>query len=370
MSTNIASVSTGSGQIITSNKMPRMYDLSSMIQMGINPKTGLPVKMGNQNKCELKDNMKRQIREMDLETAVNRYEWENLPKGLNANLMERLLYYRGQGVFFKIKDRYFFLPYALNGTPDVYGRWTSITPLTWGGPNIKEGEKEKVFIPGLIRNVIYDERDFEEGMNAEDCAVILQDRSAQFNTAQVSARQIVNEPLLDLMAECFPYARTALIAGCGIKGMRVEDMDQKNQVLDANSSILNAALSGQLYIPITAPVELQEFNNSAIAKSEEYMSAYQSLNNYRLSLYGLENGGVYQKKAHLLQTEQEMNGGCTNLIMEDGLLKRKEAADLFNKIFGESISVKVRESDCETNIGSIEGGDDERMVPGSNDTAV
>ena len=42
-------------------------------------------------------------------------------------------------------------------------------------------------------------------------------------------------------------------------------------------------------------------------KIEEYMLAMQSLDNLRLSGYGIDNGGLFEKKAHELQTEADIN---------------------------------------------------------------
>lgn len=60
----------------------------------------------------------------------------------------------------------------------------------------------------------------------------------------------------------------------------------------------------------------------------------QALDNYRLSLYGLKNGGLFQKKSHMLESEQQMNDGTTTLIYEDGLTIRQRFCDLVNIVFG------------------------------------
>ena len=47
------------------------------------------------------------------------------------------------------------------------------------------------------------------------------------------------------MAECIPFMRTALISSTGINGMRVNDADQQQNVIDASRSVENAALTGK-----------------------------------------------------------------------------------------------------------------------------
>lgn len=340
---NYSYINSGSGVIETSNRAVPVYDVSSLKTHGIDPKSGKPLKMKGEVPCTLKSDMKKLIRDKDLITAVKRYKWDNLPKGLNEEFMERLLYYRGQGCLFKLDDLYFFLPYAMLGTPDVYGRYTKITPLPWGTLTIKDGEKEKPWIPGLELIPIYDPKEVPETADVENLCVIINDRCPQYNSATIIPRQLINDPLLDVMAECIPFMRTSLIAGTGIKGMRVSDQDQADDVRTAGETLVNNALTGKMYVPVTAAVELQELTGGPLSRAEEYMSAFQSLENFRLSTYGIENAGVFQKKAHMLESEQNMNGGNIGLILQDGLDRREYAAEIFNKIFGESITVSIRE---------------------------
>ena len=353
---------------------PKMYDPNILIQAGINPKTGLPVKMGG-TPCTLKEDIRKLLRVKDGQTAVNRFKWDGLPKGLDPEMIERILYYKGQGAFFYMKedDKWYFLPYALSGTVDVYGRYMGIIPLQFAGGNTSDDKgKDKPFIVGMQKRPLYSLDD--EFTDKSEICVLLQDRSPQYNTGMILSRQVLNDPLLDVMAECIPFMRTSLIAGTGIKGMRVDDADQQREVENAANSITDAALTGSMYVPVVVPVELQELTDGALSKSEEYMSAFQSLENFRLSTYGLENGGAFQKKAHMLQSEQDMNASNTSLIMEDSLRKRKFACDLINKIAGTNATVEVNEQAMKQNINYedlIGGGENGfRDNSGSDDSAV
>ena len=71
------------------------------------------------------------LRIIDEQDAINRYKWYNLPDGLDSHLLERVLYYKGQGVFFYAETigKFYFLPYALSGNIDIYGRFNKVTPL-------------------------------------------------------------------------------------------------------------------------------------------------------------------------------------------------------------------------------------------------
>ena len=107
----------------TKNSGPYMPNLEALLAAGIDPKTGLPVKVASGTKCALKNDIKKIVRIIDEQDAVNRYKWYNLPCNLSSQEVERLLYYKGQLCFFYFKDldEFYFMPYALDGTIDFYG---------------------------------------------------------------------------------------------------------------------------------------------------------------------------------------------------------------------------------------------------------
>lgn len=51
---------------------PNLPDIATLFQAGIDPKTGLPLKFGN-SKCTLKEDLKKFLRLVDEQDAVNRY---------------------------------------------------------------------------------------------------------------------------------------------------------------------------------------------------------------------------------------------------------------------------------------------------------
>lgn len=357
----------------TNNKMPAMYDLDAYYAAGINPQTGLPIKAGDNGlSCISKADIKKQLRILDEQDAVNRFTWYNLPSGLNSRLMERILYYKGQAMFFKIKDNFYFLPYALDGTIDVYGRFTEVTPLPFNGSTKAKDGKELPWIPGLKRKVAYDiqmPEDYvsEEGEilwdkiedDQDNYCVLLKDYTEQVSQTNIS-RQVLQDPILDVMADMFPFMRTALLNGTGVQGMRVNSQDEYANVEAASRSVNRAALEGKKYIPIVGNVDFQDLAGGELAKAEEFLLAMQSLDNYRLSLYGLDNGGLFQKKSHVLEAEQAMNTGTTGLVMRDGLQNRQDFCNIVNSIFGLQIWCEP----SEVVMGMDMNGD---MMAGSNE---
>ena len=322
-----------------------MYDIDTIISAGINPKTGLPTKVDSVLNGVDKYEIKKQLRILDEQDAVNRFTWYNLPNGLNSRLMERILYYKGQGMFFKLKDKFYFLPYALNGTIDVYGRFTDVTPLPFNGKASGDG-KDKPWITGLSRKCVYESMlpdDFikEDGSPdidklkeaVEDSCVLIKDYTEQVSQTNIS-RQILQDPILDVMSDMIPFMRTSLLNATGVQGMRVNSQDEYANVEAASRSVNRAALDGKKFVPIVGNVDFQELTSGTVAKAEEFLLAMQSLDNYRLSLYGLDNGGLFQKKSHMLEAEQKLNAGTTGLVLRDSLQNRQDACNIINSIWG------------------------------------
>lgn len=332
----------------------KLPDIQTILQVGFNPKTGLPLKFATPA-CEIKENIRKQLRIMDEQNAINRYKWYNLPSGLDGQLLERILYYKGQGAFFYMKEneKFYFLPYALSGGLDVYGRFTGITPLQFaGGTTSNEKGKVKAWINGLIRKPLYDVTEELSEEAFEESCVLLWDYSKQMGETNIP-RQLLQEPLLDVMSEAIPLARTSLIANSGVRGVRVNDEDQGASVKQANEAVVNSALNGSPWIPIIGAVEFQELTGGAPLKSEEYLLYLQALDNYRLSLYGLDTGGLFQKKSHMLEAEQSMNAGHAKLVYEDGLILRQRFCDIVNSLWGLGIWCEP----SETVIGMDMNGD-------------
>lgn len=353
-------------------------NLEPLTSAGIDPKTGLPRKIGSTREG-FKYNNKKLLRIMDEQDAVNSFKWYNLPNGLNQALIERVLYYRGQGMFFYMEenDQFYFLPYALNGTIDVYGRFTGVTPLPFNGQasTTKDG-REAPWITGLVRTPVYDIKldKLTLGDLTGSC-VLLKDYTEQISQTNIP-RQELQDPLLDVMSDCIPFMRTNLLNSTGVKGMRVGNQSDVNQVFAANDQINNAAIVGQWAIPIVGTIDFQELaNGSALGKSEEFLLALQALDSYRLSMHGLPNGGLFQKKAHMLEAEQNMNVGTASLVLQDRLRNRQDFCDIVNSIWGLGIWCELNESivqadingdglayDTSSEVPSYDGGEEDDSV--------
>lgn len=309
------------------------------------------------NAFEPKASIKRALRILDEQNAIKRFKWHNLPSGLTGNLVERMLYFRGQLCFFLMEDNlaFYMLPYAPVESWDVYGRPQYIRPLIFKGPNQIEGENGKgvgkPFIADFKRKVLYDFSGNQDD-DMRECCVVLKDYTAQINDTLIPRSELM-ESTLDLMSECFPLARTQLIANSGVKGMRVDSQDSKDEVVQASNAIYESALRGQAYVPILGMTEFQEFGGTAL-KVEDYLIDMQALDNFRLSLHGLSSGGLFQKKSHMLEGEEEMNENRAKSTLEDALENRERFCDLVNDLWGLGISVELDPSASESQAMSFD----------------
>lgn len=337
----------------------RIPNVEPSIMAGIPPKgkaNALAVKefmeFGNSTNWR-KENIRKQLRILDEQDAVNRYKWYNLPCDLSSQELERLIYYNGQLCFFYVPEieQFIFSPYALCGTIDYYGRYNTVNPVPFAdGMSINEKKSPlSAYLATKKLDVLYgiptEDEDLmkwaQKFIEGKAC-VLVHDYTKQLPQTIIS-RQILNDTLLDIMADCIPFMRTCMLSGTGVKGMRITNQADYPNVIDANRAFEKAALEGDLNIPIVGSTEFQELTDGTALKAEEFLLAMQGLDNYRLSLYGLENGGLFQKKSHMLEAEQTMNAGKASIPLNDGLTIRQNFADIVNSISGLGISVGVSE---------------------------
>ena len=360
---------------------PKLPDISLILQAGIDPRTHLPIKLGASCKEELSPALLKTLRIIDEQDAVNRGRWYNLPGGISSQELERMLYYKGQLAFFYIEDlnQFYFMPYALEGEIDYYRRYKHIKPIpfAFGVEDTKSAKyktQEEVLSKMTLKciyDVITDEEEVTYELLTKSC-VLLHDYTPQWSET-VIPRSILQEPILGVMSEIIPFMRTAMIKNTGIAGIKVSNGDESQNVEDANKSVEIAAKTGKPWIPVVGSVDFQDFgSNPGIKTAQEYMLALQSLDNFRLSAYGIENGGLFEKKAHELEQEQAINNTPVGLIMQDCTSQRQRFCNIVNSIWGlniwyepsENISSADLNGDGLTYDRDLEGGtyDDDSEV--------
>lgn len=331
----------------------------------------LPPKYGNKGPM-LNESILASIRIMDEQDALRSIAWYGLPLETPQSLVERILYYRGNLMFFWMKEtnRFYALPFV-GKEIDVYGRYQYATALPFtGSTESKDGKKNKKEIPwidGKYWKIVYEPvlvDEWTEDM-MDGCCVILSDYSRQLSQ-RVIPRSTLQEPLLQVESEIIPFMRTSMLNGTGIEGMRIDTPDGAAEVRVASEMLTRAAINGDRWIPVMSGINSEVLSHSQGAKMEEFLLTLQSLDNYRLSFHGLENGGLFQKKAHMLESEQQGNVGNAGLVMADKVQNRQEFCNIVNSIWGlgiwadssEIVSEADKDMDGELDNDASEAGND------------
>ena len=326
-------------------KKSYLIDPSVLLAAGIDPKTGKPMRVAP---CEVKESFRKALRIIDEQNAVNRYKWHNIPMDLTSEEIERMLYYKGQLMFFMMNidgvDKFFLTPYALNGTIDFYGRFNFVKPVPWasGQDDSKADTKEKFNKDALASLLSLQVRKvmkapvMEEDLTLEifeNGCVLLHDYTKQISQTIIPRRDI-NEGIIDFESDIIPLLRLSLLNASGIKAIKVPDADAQDEAETASANMYASALKGWPFVPVTAKMDLQDLGDGKAAKPESLLLTLQSLDNIRLSTYGIDNGGIFQKKAHVLEREAMMNASDTEATFQDGLSIRQHFCNIVNSIWG------------------------------------
>ncbi len=311
---------------------------------GVDFKSGAPTRLKNDSN-NLKPELKKMFRLIDEQDACNRFMWYNLPLDLSSLELERLLYYKGQLCFWYCKelDQFMITPYTLNEGLDFYGRYVYVTPIPIVDEKDQLYPRQKALLSTYKLKVIYGITGLDKLKEDENYCILLYDYTKQLAETIIPRRQI-QEPLLDIMSDLLPYSKTALMNSTGVSGMRVNNADEYSNVEAASRSVDRAALTNKKWIPIEGSIDFQDLTTTGTANgAEPFLLMLQSLDNIRKSTYGIESGGIYDKKAYV-NTTQAAIGGTGNQIgspLQDGLSIRMDFCLLSNIVFGTAISVEA-----------------------------
>lgn len=319
---------------------PKLPDIQTIKALGLDEKSlcNIPVF------SPYKDAFVRQLRIMDEQQFLTRYKWYNLPLGLDENLIERILYYRGRAMFFYIPadDKFYFLPFSFCKNLDVYGRMSECIPLPFTGASTTDDKRANV-LSLETRTPIYE---FQmNNMTWKDYTgkcVICYDYSQQLSQT-ILPRQQLNEMIIQYEADMLPYMHTALMNATGVSGMRVNSDDEQAQVKVASLGVQNAALNGMKWLALTGRVDFQDLGQTSASNAQEYLLAMQSMDNFRQMGMGLGDGTLFQTRSHMLQTQADMAIGRVDGIYQDGLNRRQDFCNLVNSLFGLGIWCDVSE---------------------------
>lgn len=285
----------------------------------------------------------------DLREYLNRYQWVNVPRGLTANLIERIVYYRFNGLMYynDAVQKFQFLPYALNKTIDEYGRYTHCNTLPFIGVSEGEAKNGKGIVNYVKQDIeiVYDDlipaeitecdmiaiqKEWESG---SDKGIILNDYSLALSQKQ-EPRSAMIQPILASMATCTSIINTAMYGCADYNLVRAEDEAEYNALITQLKAINSRILKGQRFGAVHGQFNMESLKTSSTTDLQGLWETFNSLDNFRKSTAGIANSGVFNKKERMLQQEQQLNGSNSDSIYDDGLEQRQRFCDLFNQYYG------------------------------------
>lgn len=278
------------------------------------------------------DSLYNIMREQNMIETFERYMWTDIPFGLTQDIIERVLFFRGKGIFYfndKI-EKFQFLPFALNGVIDEYGRYTRCNTLPFIGtdeePKDKKVKKPRILIYEdleIVYDLPYNSEMFEKARKMKTVGIILNDNSLAVSQQPIIRSNYV-KPVLHMMATLMQIINTAMYGSADHNLLQIENESELASIQNQINAINADILRGNRFTPIVGNLPITPLKTSNTANLEGLFGTFNSLTNFLKSITGVANAGVFDKKAHLLQEEQKLNGSNSDDIYYNGLRLRQE----------------------------------------------
>ncbi len=278
----------------------------------------------------------------ELNEYVGRFKWEGLPPGLDENILETMLYYKGQLAFFKLADMYYVLPFVYTGPINQYGVQQRLIPISFNGVigDDKSEDKNKPF--ATEREAIFYERDIT-GIDKEDLAIVIKSNSSLYLNNVIPNIVVTNE-IRDKLAENLILVRNNLILSQPMKYIMAQNEKQADSLRMQVDNMMAELLNGNVVQAIVGPLSLEDFNSEKPGLQAQHLwQSFSSLDNLRMEYLGIMNNGVFEKKERFLTDEVAGKQTVSKLLLQDGLDHRKRFCKLANKYFGLDIKVDISE---------------------------
>lgn len=324
-----------------------MYDTTALLKAGI-PLSSQMIKYGNaidQDGNTVTPDLRRLnlnydslfniMRQQNMIETIERYMWVNVPFGLTPDLIERLLFFRGKGVlYFNDKvDKFQFLPFALNGVIDEYGRFTMCNTLPFTGVDSEAGDNRKkknkttqtlVYqeLP-LVYDLPFAKEHFDYIKNRKSVGIILNDSTLAISQQPVIRSNYVT-PVLRLLANIIQIINTAIYGVADHSILQVENQSEFESIQMQINAINQDILKGHRFTPVVGKLPITPLKTGNTADLEGLFNTFNSVQNLLKTITGVANAGVFDKKAHLLQSEHNLNGSNADDIYYNGLRARQE----------------------------------------------
>lgn len=347
-----------------------MYDTNSFIKAGI-PLSKDLLKYGNAidqfGKTVTPDVLEKNldywslygiVQQQNRIETLERYMWINIPFGLTQDLIERVLFYRGKGILYYNEniEKFQFLPFALNGQIDEYGRYLRCNTLPFTGVSEEENQKFLYENLDIVYDLPYSKEQIELIRNKKTVGIILNDSSLGVSQEPIIRSRFV-QPILHLLATLIQIINTAMFGCADANLVKIENESEKDSIKNQLDAINQAILKGKRFIPIIDKLPIDIIKTSSSSDVEGLFNIFNSLTNFLKSITGVANPGVFDKKAHLLQEEQQLNGSNADDIYYNGLRQRQEFCLLVQAYYGYPIWCESKRGMSEAQAENMQQGE-------------
>lgn len=267
----------------------------------------------------------------DIQQNCSKYEWENLPKGLTAWNLERMLYFRGSLAGFKRDGVIYVLPYAMRDGLNVYGMPTAVTPYTYNG----ESQGKLAFEKGYKLPVN------TSGKYIEGEAFILYDAIPFTQGTTPMSKFIQNRILINDIVDTMARININIVVSNKKIFFVLKDAKQKSV---AQAEFDNAMSSDSPYGMLTSMFDIQTIQDTKDNNIQDLFNALKQYDSIRCQMSGIMTKGFgNDKKERVTSGELEGQEQQVLYVLDIGEMLRQEWADQMNKAFGLNIKVRAKE---------------------------
>lgn len=294
------------------------------------------------------------IKYIDYQQFLTRFKWNNLPEGMDSELIERILYFSGSAMFFYIKelDRFYFLPYGMSGENtevgiDFYGRFNRLKPYSFNGSTDGGGEKKAdgkritrsdLYLSTQIRDNIKDipmvESEEEARKIYENGAVICWDMTPQLAYA-VDSRNRISQSYVKYIVQILIQTKSALINSSGFN-LFSTDTEASTDIMQLQIDAINADREkGKLSAVVSNALgKIENLQSNAPSAMGDFWNSLVSADNLRLKSMGIRNDGLVQKSQYQNIQEQSIDINDAMQVYWNAFMERVKFSAIVNSIWG------------------------------------
>ena len=294
------------------------------------------------------------IKYIDYQQFLTRFKWNNLPEGMDSELIERILYFSGSAMFFYIKElnRFYFLPYGMSGENtevgiDFYGRFNRLKPYSFNGSTSGDGEKKAdgkritrsdLYLSTQIRDNIKDipmvESEEEARKIYENGAVICWDMTPQLAYA-VDSRNRISQSYVKYIVQILIQTKSALINSNGFN-LFATDTEASTDIMQLQIDAINEDREkGKLSAVVSKALgNIENLQSNAPSAMGDFWNSLVSADNLRLKSMGIRNDGLVQKSQYQNIQEQSIDINDAMQVYWNAFMERVKFSAIVNSIWG------------------------------------